>query len=196
MTESELQQLEIDGAWLEPLNDTFERFDINTPLRQACFIGQCSHESEHFRFLEENLNYKAESLLRVWPSHFTPETAQQCAHNPKKIADIAYAHRMGNGGPETGDGFAYRGRGLIQLTGKSNYYACGEALGIDLINNPDYLSTPEGACLSAGWFWHTHGLNQLADANEIEPMTKKINGGTIGLENRVALMQQALEVLA
>jgi len=196
MTEIELQQLGIHEAWLQPLNDTFDRFEINTPLRQACFIGQCSHESEHFRFLEENLNYKAESLMRVWPSHFNHAMAQECAHNPKKIADIAYAHRMGNGGPETGDGFAYRGRGLIQLTGKSNYHACGEELGIDLINNPDYLSTPEGACLSAGWFWHTHGLNQLADANEIEPMTKKINGGTIGLENRVALMQQALEVLA
>ena len=196
MTEIELQQLGIHEAWLQPLNDTFDRFEINTPLRQACFIGQCSHESEHFRFLEENLNYKAESLMRVWPSHFNHAMAQECAHNPKKIADIAYAHRMGNGGPETGDGFAYRGRGLIQLTGKSNYHACGEELGIDLINNPDYLSTPEGACLSAGWFWHTHGLNQLADANEIEHMTKKINGGTIGLEDRRKHAELALQVLS
>ena len=196
MTENELQQLGIHEAWLEPLNDTFERFEINTPLRQACFIGQCAHESEHFRFLEENLNYKAESLMRVWPSHFNHELAQECAHNPQRIADIAYAHRMGNGGPETGDGFNYRGRGLIQLTGKNNYHACGEAIGIDLVANPNYLSTPEGACLSAGWFWQHHGLNELADANDVEQMTKRINGGTLGLENRVALMQQALDVLA
>jgi putative chitinase len=196
MTENELQQLEIDGAWLEPLNATFERFDINTPLRQACFIGQCGHESEHFRFLEENLNYKAESLMRVWPTHFNHELAQECAHSPQRIADIAYAHRMGNGGPETGDGFNYRGRGLIQLTGKNNYRTCGEAIGVDLVNNPDYVATPEGACLSAGWFWQKHGLNELADANEVEEMTERINGGTLGLENRIALMQQALDVLA
>jgi len=196
MTESELQQLEIDGTWLEPLNATFERFDINTPLRQACFIGQCAHESEHFKFLEENLNYKAESLLRVWPNHFTPETAQQCAHHPQLIADIAYAHRMGNGSPDSGDGFRYRGRGLIQLTGKNAYRECGQAIGVDLVNDPEYLTTPEGACLSAGWFWQTHGLNELADANEVEEMTERINGGTLGIENRVALMQQALDVLA
>jgi len=196
MTENELQQLGIHEDWLQPLNDTFERFEINTPLRQACFIGQCAHESEHFKFLEENLNYKAESLMRVWPHRFNHALAEECAHNPEKIANIAYAERMGNGPPSSGDGFAYRGRGLIQLTGKNNYRACGNALGIDLVSNPDYLATPEGACLSAGWFWHTQGLNELADANEVEIMTKRINGGTLGLENRVALMQQALDVLA
>jgi len=196
MTENELQQLGIHESWLEPLNDTFERFEINTPLRQACFIGQCAHESEHFRFLEENLNYKAESLMRVWPTHFNHELAQECAHNPQRIADIAYAHRMDNGGPESGDGFRYRGRGLIQLTGKNAYRECGQAIGVDLINDPEYLTTPEGACLSAGWFWYTRGLNELADANEVEEMTKRINGGTLGMENRIALMQQALDVLA
>jgi len=196
MTENELQQLGIFEAWLEPLNDAFERFEINTPMRQACFIGQCAHESEHFKFLEENLNYKAESLVRTWPHRFTPELAAECAHNPEKIANIAYADRMGNGPPSSGDGFAYRGRGLIQLTGKNNYTACGNALGLDLVSNPDFLATPQGAALSAGWFWYTQGLNELADANEMEIMTKRINGGTIGMENRLALMQQALEVLA
>jgi len=196
ITSNDLQQLNIGEEWLVPLNDAFEEFEINTPVRQACFIGQCSHESEHFKFLEENLNYKAESLVRVWPKRFTHELADECAHNPEKIANIAYADRMGNGSPESGDGFAYRGRGLIQLTGKNNYVACGNALGLDLVSNPDFLATPQGAALSAGWFWFTQGLNELADANEIEIMTKRINGGTLGIENRIALMQQALDILA
>jgi len=196
MTEADLQQLGIHESWLGPLNNTFDRFEINTPARQAFFIGQCSHESGHFKFLEENLNYKVESLVHTWPQRFTPVLAQECAHKPEKIANIVYANRMGNGNPESGDGYKYRGRGLIQLTGKSNYIACGQALGVDLESTPDYLSTPAGAALSAGWFWSAHGLNKLADANDLEQMTRVINGGTIGLEDRFALMQKALEVLA
>lgn len=196
MNEHDLQQLHISPDWLQPLNDTFDRFNIDTPLRQASFIGQCAHESGHFKFLEENLNYKAEGLMRVWPKRFNAELARQCARNPELIANIAYANRMGNGSPETGEGYAYRGRGLIQLTGKANYTACGNALGVDLLSNPDYLSTPEGAAFSAGWFWESHGLNNFADNNDVEGMTKRINGGTLGLHDRVALMQQALNVLS
>jgi putative chitinase len=196
MNEEQLARLGIHESWLLPLNETFERFNINTPLRQACFLGQCAHESGHFKFLEENLNYKADALMRVWPKRFNHELAQECAHNPERIANVVYADRMGNGDSESGDGYAYRGRGLIQLTGKTNYDAFGNAMGMDVLENPDYLSTPEGACLSAGWFWEHHGLNELADQNELEQMTKRINGGTLGLQERAALMQQALDVLS
>jgi len=196
MNEEQLARLGIHESWLLPLNETFERFNINTPLRKACFIGQCAHESGHFKFLEENLNYKADSLMRVWPKRFNHALAQECAHDPEKIANVAYADRMGNGDSESGDGYAYRGRGLIQLTGKVNYDAFGNAMGLDVLQNPDYLATPEGACLSAGWFWEHHGLNELADQNELEQMTKRINGGTLGLQERAALMQQALDVLS
>jgi len=196
MNEEQLARLGIHESWLLPLNETFERFNINTPLRKACFIGQCAHESGHFKFLEENLNYKADSLMRVWPKRFNHALAQECAHDPEKIANVVYADRMGNGDSESGDGYAYRGRGLIQLTGKVNYDAFGNAMGLDVLQNPDYLATPEGACLSAGWFWEHHGLNELADQNELEQMTKRINGGTLGLQERAALMQQALDVLS
>ena len=196
MNEEQLARLGIHESWLLPLNETFERFNINTPLRKACFIGQCAHESGHFKFLEENLNYKADSLMRVWPKRFNHALAQECAHNPEKIANVVYADRMGNGDSESGDGYAYRGRGLIQLTGKVNYDAFGNAMGLDVLENPDYLATPEGACLSAGWFWEHHGLNELADQNELEQMTKRINGGTLGLQERATLMQQALDVLS
>jgi putative chitinase len=196
MNEEQLARLGIHESWLLPLNETFERFNINTPLRKACFIGQCAHESGHFKFLEENLNYKADSLMRVWPKRFNHALAQECAHDPEKIANVVYADRMGNGDSDSGDGYAYRGRGLIQLTGKANYDAFGNAMGLDVLENPDYLATPEGACLSAGWFWEHHGLNELADQNELEQMTKRINGGTLGLQERAVLMQQALDVLS
>jgi len=196
MTSEQLQELGFDSKWLQPLEDTFAKYDINTPERQAAFIGQCAHESGNFKTLEENLNYKPEALMRVWPSRFPDlATAMKYAHNPEAIANKVYGGRMGNGPEETGDGWKYHGRGLIQLTGKENYANCGSSIGVDLLSNPNLLNTPEYAALSAGWFWGKRGLNSLADAGDIDTMTKRINGGLIGLEDRKAKIAKALSVL-
>jgi putative chitinase len=196
MTSEQLQELGIDSKWLQPLEDTFAKYDINTPERQAAFIGQCAHESGNFKTLEENLNYKPEALMRVWPSRFPDlATAMKYAHNPEAIANKVYGGRMGNGPEETGDGWKYHGRGLIQLTGKENYANCGSSIGVDLLSNPNLLNTPEYAALSAGWFWNKKGLNSLADAGDIDTMTKRINGGLIGLDDRKAKIAKALSVL-
>ena len=184
------------GEWIDAINETFEKFDISTPERQACFLGQCAHESGGFTALSENLNYSAASLCRVWPKRFpTISDGQICERNPEKIANRVYASRMGNGDEESGEGYAYRGRGLIQLTGKSNYQACGEALGVDLVENPDLVATPQYAALSAGWFWNKNKLNNYADKGDMEGLTKKINGGTHGIEDRVARTHAAIDVL-
>jgi putative chitinase len=194
MTNEQLQQLGIDSKWLQPLEDTFEKYEINTPKRQAAFIGQCAHESGNFKLLEENLHYSAASLMRVWPSRFPDvDVANQYANNPEKIANKVYGGRMGN--TEEGDGWKYHGRGLIQLTGKENYGNCGSGIGVDLLSDPNLLVTPEYAALSAGWFWNKKGLNSLADAGDIETMTKRINGGLIGLEDRKAKIAKAEQVL-
>jgi putative chitinase len=196
MTNEQLQELGIDAKWLQPLEDTFAKYDINTPERQAAFIGQCAHESGNFKTLEENLNYKPEALMRVWPSRFPDlAIAMKYAHNPEMIANKVYGGRMGNGVEETGDGWKYHGRGLIQLTGKENYANCGSGIGVDLLSNPSLLNTPEYAALSAGWFWNKKGLNALADAGDFETITKRINGGTLGLEDRKAKIAKALSVL-
>lgn len=195
MIEVQLIALGIDGKWFEPLTNTFSKFEINTPKRQAAFIGQCGHESNNFRTLEENLYYSANALMRVWPSRFPDyDVAEKYANNPAKIANKVYAGRMGN--TEDGDGWKYHGRGLIQLTGKDNYTRCGEALGIDLVNNPYLLLEPEFAAASAGWFWRKHGLNQLADLGDLVAITKRINGGIHGIDDRVARTNKALAVLA
>lgn len=195
MIKSQLIALGIDGKWSIPLNNTFGKFEINTPNRQAAFIGQCGHESNNFRTLEENLNYSANALMRVWSSRFPDnDVAEKYANKPEKIANKVYAGRMGN--TEDGDGWKYHGRGLIQLTGKDNYTRCGEALGIDLVNNPDLLLEPEFATASAGWFWRKHGLNQLSDLGDWVAITKRINGGIHGIDDRVARTNKALAVLA
>lgn len=196
ITADQLQALKISPDWLEPLNETFQRYEINTPLRMAAFIGQCAHESGNFKTLQENLNYSAEGLCRVWPSRFpTLESAQPYHRNPDKIANKVYSGRMGNGPEETGEGSLYKGRGLIQLTGKDNYTQCGDSLGIDLIHSPDLVLAPKYAALSAGWFWNRNGLNKLADAKDYTAMTRKINGGVIGLDDRIKHIKHALEVL-
>jgi putative chitinase len=182
--------------WIDAINETFDRFDISTPERQACFLGQCAHESAGFTALKENLNYSAEGLTKVWPKRFPSLDAAQPYHrNPEKIANKVYADRMGNGDEASGEGFKYRGRGLIQLTGKDNYEACGEALGADLVGDPDQVSSPKFAALSAGWFWDKNKLNQYADSNDMTTLTKRINGGTHGLDDRIARTQQAIDVL-
>ena len=196
MNEQQLTSLGIDAKWLDPLNQTFAKYDISTTQRQASFIGQCQHESNNFRTLEENLHYSASGLMRVWPSRFTSDVvAQAYANNPEKIANKVYAGRMGNGDEESGDGWAYHGRGLIQLTGRDNYSACGSSLGFALLTNPELLLQPKSACLSAGWFWNKKGLNDLADIADYTTMTKRINGGTLGLDDRIVKIQKAKEIL-
>jgi putative chitinase len=193
MTLDQLDKLGLDHKWLDPLNETFAKYDINTPKRQACFIGQCMHESGGFKILQENLNYSALSLMRTWPSRFPDlETADKYAHNAEMIASKVYLGRMGNTTPE--EAGKYIGRGLIQLTGKENYENCGVGIGVDLLGHPDWLATPKYAALSAGWFWNKKGLNALVD--DIETMTKRINGGTIGLDDRKAKINMALNALS
>jgi putative chitinase len=196
LTAEHLRQLKIDQHWLDPLNETFQRYDISTPMRQAAFIGQCGHECANFRILEENLNYRAETLMKLWPKRFpTLEFAKQYERNPKKIANMVYANRMGNRDEASGDGYRFRGRGALQTTGHANYYHAGQALGVDLVMEPELLATPRYAALAAGFFWDTHKLNQLADNKEWVKMTKKINGGTIGLQDRINHIDHALHVL-
>ena len=177
---------------IDALNAAMEEFEINTPQRRAMFLAQCCHESGHFRAVSENLNYKAESLTRVFPKYFKDVDPNDYAKQPEKIANRVYASRMGNGDEHSGDGYRYRGRGYIQLTGKSNYEACGDDLDVDLTANPGYLETPEGAARSAAWFWDGRDLNDLADAGDIKTCTKKINGGFIGLEERTELYEEAM----
>jgi len=194
ITAEQLAKLKIDPEWLEPLNDTFQRYDISTPLRMAAFIGQCSHESGNFKVLHENLNYSAERLCKVWPSRFpTLEAAQPYHRNPDMIAEKVYSGRMGNN--EEGDGALYVGRGCIQLTGKDSYTLAGDALGVDFMHSPDLVAIPKYAALTAGGFWNKRGVNKEADAKDYTGMTKKINGGTIGLDDRVAHINTALGVL-
>ena len=182
--------------WIDAINETCDRFDISTPERQACFLGQCAHESGGFSALQENLNYKQEGLCKVWPKRFPSiEDAEPYHKQPQKIANKVYASRMGNGDEASGEGWKYRGRGLIQLTGHDNYKACGEALGVDLLENPDLVATPQYAALSAGWFWDKNHLNTYADKNDMQGLTKKINGGTHGIEDRIARTQLALDTL-
>jgi len=194
MQSSQLHALGIDDRWLEPLNATFQKYNISTPKREAAFIGQCSVESSNFTRLQENLNYSAQRLTQVWPSRFPNiSMAEPYANNPEKLANFVYAGRMGN--LQDGDGWKFHGRGLIQLTGRENYANCGSSIGVDILDNPDLLLTPKYAALSAGWFWNKHGLNLLADAQEYGTMTRRINGGTTALDERIAKITKALQVL-
>jgi len=197
----QLQQLHIGPEWVDALNETFQRFDISTPLRQAAFIGQCGHECGNFRILEENLNYRAATLLKLFSQNpkrlwgFTPDSAAEYEKQPKKIANRIYGNRMNNRDEASGDGYRFRGRGCIQLTGSANYHHAGQALGVDLIMQPELVATPQYAALTAGWFWNTHKLNQYADSQDYRTMTKKINGGFIGLDDRIKHINEALSVL-
>jgi len=195
VNKEQLEKLHIGEEWLDGLNATFEKFDISTPLRMAAFIGQCGHESGNFKLLTENLNYRAEALQKLWPKRFDAAKAQACARNPKLIATVVYSNRMGNRDEASGDAWRFIGRGCIQLTGYSNYYHAGQALGVDFVMNPELVATPMYAALTAGWFWNTHKLNQFADNRDWKMMTKKINGGFIGLADREKHINHALAVL-
>jgi len=192
----QLAKLHIGAEWADALNQTFQRFSINTINQQAMFIGQCSHECGNFKLLKENLNYKAATLMKLWPKRFPSlEKANEYAGNPRKIANSVYASRMGNRDEASGDGFRFCGRGIIQLTGHSSYFHAGKALGVDFVADPDLVSTPQYAALTGGWFWSTHNLNAPADALDYTKVTKIINGGTIGLDDRIKHVQHALAVL-
>lgn len=199
ITLEQLQQLLPNNKhvehWHEVLEQLLPDYEINTPQRIAAFIAQCSHESGGFTTLKENLNYRAVTLRKVFPKYFTDTSAEAFAGKQEAIANKVYANRMGNGPEESGDGYRYCGRGLIQLTGKDNYQNFADSVEMAVEDVPDYLGTFEGAVQSACWFWENNNLNQWADKGDIVTLTKKINGGTIGLEDRIKHYQHALEVL-
>lgn len=184
--------------WYDALSKLFPDYDINSPARMSAFMAQCAHESNNFTALEENLNYKPATLRKLFGKYFpTDELAVEYCSKPNKqeaIANRIYANRMGNGPEESGDGFRYKGRGLIQLTGKDNYTFFAGSLSISVEEAAEYMHTFEGAAQSACWFWETNNLNQWADAGDILTLTKKINGGTIGLEERTQHYQHALTI--
>ena len=201
--------------WADAVSAACQEFGIDTPKRIAGFLSQCAHESGGFERLQENLNYSAEGMAGIWPSRFAvqePDPKRPGKTKPKKdansknipnkfalalhrkpemIANVVYSNRMGNGSIESGEGWKYRGRGLKQLTGKSNHSDCSKGLGVDLVDNPDLLLQPTYAARSAAWFWQKNNCNTFADAGDIEGLTKRINGGLIGIADRKARYQAA-----
>lgn len=193
--------------WLDPLNAAMAEFYINTPLRQASFIAQLGHESTRFAVISENLNYRdASRLAMIFRSDFDLNKnrqiepselalAQQFVGRPEATANFVYANQGGNGPESSGDGWRYRGRGLIQITLKNNYRACGQQLGLDLLNNPDLLLEPVNAARSAAWYWYWHGCNKPADTANVVEVTRKINPALVGLNDRAMLFEKARRVL-
>jgi putative chitinase len=187
-------------SWAASMQEVFPTYDINTPKRVAAFLAQCGHESGGWTVFEENLNYSAQGLNGIFKKYFpTIESATPYARHPEMIANKIYANRMGNGGPETGDGYKYRGRGPIQLTGKDNYRAFAKEMFDDwenLFENPDWVTADRDfALMSAIWFWNKNKLNVQADSGDIKLMTKKINGGYIGLEDRIKHYEECINLL-
>ena len=180
----------------DALTESFDKYEINTVNRAAGFLAQCGHESAGFTVLKENLNYSAEGLNKIFKKYFpTIESAQPYARNPEKIANKVYANRMSNGDEASGDGYRFRGRGAIQLTGRDNYSQFAKAVGVTLDEAVADLETLDGAIESACWFWKKNGLNAICDADDIVKMTKRINGGTIGLEDRTKHYKEAKHLL-
>lgn len=189
---------QIDG-WFPLISDVLPKFGITTVQRVAAFLAECAHESLDFTVLQENLNYKPETLMKVWPHYFpSADIAQAYGHNPEKIANRAYANRMGNGPEESGDGYRYCGRGIVQITGKDNYRQCSQDLYQDdrLLDSPEWFHSPEGALWSACWFWHRNNLNPLADQDDINQISHRINGGTLGQEERAQKYNDFCNILA
>lgn len=205
MTFSLDQLYEINGKmykdkceyYLEALNLTLPEYQINTKLRLCHFLAQIIHESGHLKYNQENLNYSAKALRSVFGKYFpTDALAEQYARKPEKIANRVYANRMGNGDEASGDGWKYKGAGLIQLTGKTNYTKCSEFLGIDLVNDPSLVyNSPEICVKTACWYWSVNNLNKYADVDDIKTITKRINGGYNGLEDRTKILNTAKKVL-
>ena len=183
-------------AWVDSLNDILPQYDINTVNRVAAFLAQCGHESAGFTVLSENLNYGAAGLKTVFGKYFKTVDPLQYERKPEKIANRVYANRMGNGNEASGDGWKYRGRGPIQLTGKNNYIAFSADMGVDVTSSPDMVSMNKKiALLSAIWFWDKNKLNAMADKGDMVSMTKRINGGTNGLIDRIKHYNHAVHVL-
>ena len=181
--------------WHRALQQLLPDYDIATPQRMAAFLAQCAHESGGFTAIKENLNYRAVTLRKIFPKYFpTDEMAQQFANKPEKIANRVYGNRMGNGDEASGDGYRYCGRGLIQLTGKDNYFWFAASIDLTPEQASEYMETFEGAAQSACWFWETNNLNQWADKGDILTLTKRINGGTIGLADRQKHYEHALHI--
>lgn len=189
--------------YVEPINIAMNRYTINTPQRMAAFVAQIGHESQRLTHVVENLNYSAAGLALTWPNRYRDretgkanDLARKLHRRPEAIANNCYAGRMGNGDEASGDGWRYRGRGLIQITGRNNYAAVSHDLGINAITHPELLESPLYAAMSAGWFWHRNLLNIDADDGDIEGMTRRINGGLNGLQERIALYESGLRELA
>jgi putative chitinase len=195
---SEISSADSDlvSAIVSSLETLASKYEINSGLRLAHFLAQAAHESGGFKVVEENLNYSADGLRGIFGKYFKDRDPDEYARQPEKIANVVYASRMGNGDTDSGDGYKFRGRGLIQLTGRSNYTALSGDLGVDLEEVVEFLGTPEGAVESAAWFWHKNGLNSLADKDDVVAVTKKINGGTIGLEDRTSHTERFKEILS
>lgn len=185
------------GEFVDTFNKWSDKFGITTPLRAAHFISQCIHECAELKAFEENLNYSEKGLLKVFPKYFNAATAKQYARKPEKIANRVYANRMGNGNESSGDGWKYKGRGAIGLTGRSNYLAystSGFCIG-DIIAHPEWLAKSPGCYKSAMWFWWKNGLNTIADTEDVNSVTKRVNGGYNGLDSRKKYLTRAKEVL-
>ena len=190
---------QVPDAVLAQIPDCAAKFGIDSPLRLAHFLAQCAHESAEFKALEENLNYSADGLKKVFSKYFPGDLANGYARQPEKIASRVYANRMGNGDEASKEGYKYRGRGYIQLTGKDNYGAFAKAIGDDVVTNPDWIKT-KYPLLSAAWFWNTRALNELADQGAsddvVTKITKKVNGGTLGLDDRISHFKKYYALLA
>ena len=187
---------EVAMRWTPALNETMERFDISNKYRIAAFLSQVAHESGGFKFVVENLNYSADALLRVFPKYFpAPEIANAYARQPERIANRAYANRMGNGDEASGDGWAYRGRGLIQLTGKNNYASFSLQMDNNCLVEPDIVAEPKLAALSAGWYWNSRNINPVADTDDVKEVTRLVNGGYNGLADREAKYEKLMQIL-
>lgn len=204
------------AQYLAPLNAAMRQRDINTVPRITAFLAQIAHESQDFTRITENLNYSADGLANTWPSRFGVTTtvgkylkvelkggtrivpnaqALALANKPEAIANSVYANRFGNGDEASGDGWRHRGAGLKQLTFKANHEEFGKAVGLELARIPDYLRQPEGAAMSAAWYWHSRGLNELADVGNFKRITEKVNGGLIGYEARRAYLTRAQKAM-
>jgi putative chitinase len=183
--------------WTPILNEFLQKYNINTINRIAGFVAQTAHESLDYTILEENLNYSWQALRRTWPRHFpTDDIAKQYHRRPQAIANRAYANRMSNGSEESGDGWRFRGRGIIQLTGRQNYTNFGRSIGLTAEEVADYLTSKRGSLESACWFWNVNNINRFCDTNDIVGMTRAINGGTIGLNDRTVKYSKFREILA
>jgi len=202
-TQDQLQAIIPQNAhvphWFEALSKILPDYDISTPPRVAAFLAQCAHESGGFNAIQENLNYRPETLIKIFGNHFPgglAEATQYCSQPNKQevIANRIYANRMGNGPEESGDGWRFCGRGLIQLTGRTNYTRFAQSIDTPVDQITDFMQTFEGCVQSACWFWEANNLNQYADAGDIRTMTKIINGGYLGLDDRIAHYQHALQV--